>query len=95
MKGVITYEPNGYGFGYDWTLNVTTQKGTKSFFLGQDVKFCRRILGIEPREIVNQIGDNDLRKEETRERLGEFILNSLDVTEDMIENFEPWSLFCQ
>lgn len=28
-------------------------------------------------------------------RLGEFILNSLDVTEDMIENFEPWSLCCQ
>ena len=95
MTSTISFQPNGYGFGYDWTLHVTTQNGTKSFFLGQDVKFCKRVLGIEPRDIVNQIGDNDLRKEETRQKLGEFILDSLDVTEDMIDNFEPWSLCCQ
>jgi hypothetical protein len=64
-----------YGFCYNWTLKAYG----KSFYLGQDVKFCHRILGCDPSYIVQQIGSNDLGKESTKKKLAKF-------------NMEPWSL---
>ncbi len=95
MESQVTFTPNGYGFGYDWSLNVTTHNSSKSFYLGQDVKFCRRVLGMEPSYVVQQIGDNDLRNEETQKKLGDFIIDTLGLTEVEIDTLQPWELCCQ
>jgi len=95
MESQLTFQPNGYGFGYDWTLLVTTHNSSKSFYLGQDVKFFRRVLGMEPRDIINEVGDNDLRKVETQKKFGDFILQTLGLTEDEIDTLQPWELCCQ
>lgn len=80
-----------YGFSYNWTLSAFG----KSFFLGQDVKFCRRVLGMEPSYVVNQIGTDDLRTEEGRTALAQFIIDELELDEDKVNNLEPWALCAQ
>ena len=95
MESQVTFTPNGYGFGYDWNLIVTTQNSSKSFYLGQDVKFCKRVLGMEPSYVVQQIGDNDLRNEDTQKKLGDFIIDTLGLTEVEIDTLQPWELCCQ
>ena len=82
----ITIE-NNYGFHY-WTLHAFNRR----FFLGQDVKFCRRVLGVEPAYIAQQIGSNDLRLEETRDKVAEFIVDRLNMDEDMVANIPDWGL---
>lgn len=77
-----------YGFGHNWTLVM----GGKQFYLGQDVKFCKRVLGMSPSDVVDAIGDNDLRKEETRDALANFIIDTLQIEG---ENIESWELCCQ
>ena len=47
------------------------------------------------REVVDRIGDNDLRKVETQKKLGNFILNVLNLSEENVLNFESWELCCQ
>jgi len=82
---------SSYGFDFNWTLHVFG----KSFYLGQDVKFCQRVLGMDPSYVVEQIGSNDLRKEETRNKLGEFIYDTLNLNEELINNMDEWELCCQ
>jgi hypothetical protein len=94
MEGQIIFNERG-DFGYDWNLVVTTPNTTKRFYLGQDAKFCSRVLGMRPGDITRQIGDNDLRKVETQKKLGNFILNVLGITEEQIENLQEWELCCQ
>lgn len=77
-----------YGFCHNWTLKAYG----KSFYLGQDVKFCHRILGCEPSYIVKQIGSNDLSKEATKKKLARFILDSLNLNRTNIKNLDPWQL---
>ena len=77
-----------YGFCHNWTLEAYG----KSFYLGQDVKFCNRVLGCDPSYVVQQIGSNDLGKESTKKKLAKFILDSLDLTRTDIKNMQPWSL---
>ena len=63
MESRIVVTPRG-DFGHDWNLIVETNDGVKNFYLGQDVKFCSRVLGLTPREIVHEIGTGDFRNEE-------------------------------
>jgi hypothetical protein len=77
-----------YGFFYNWTLKAYG----KSFYLGQDVKFCSRVLGCDPAYIVKQIGSNDMSKETTKKKLAKFILDTLNITRADIKNIEPWGL---
>jgi hypothetical protein len=77
-----------YGFCHNWTLKAYG----KSFYLGQDVKFCSRVLGCDPSYIVNQIGSNDLSKETTKKKLAKFILDNLNLNRSNIKNLEPWQL---
>jgi len=95
MESIVVTQSGNYGFGHDWFLIVTLKEKTKSFFLGQDVKFCRRVLGMEPIEVVRVIGSNDLCQPETLRSLGEFIVEHLDLDEEKIENLEQWELCCQ
>lgn len=77
-----------YGFIHNWTLKAYG----KSFYLGQDVKFCHRILGCDPSYIVKQIGDNNLAKKTTNKKLAKFILDSLNINRSNIKNIDPWQL---
>ena len=78
-------------FGHDWTLHVNG----KAFYLGQDVKFCSRVLGMSGSEVVSAIGDADLSKIETRESLARFIVDELGLTEEQIDSLQSWELCCQ
>ena len=59
MKAEIQIS-SSYGFDHNWTLVVSTAKKTKSFFLGQDVKFCSRVLGMDTSYIIQQIGTREI-----------------------------------
>ena len=81
-----------YGFDHNWTLVLPSGK---SFYLGQDVKFCSRVLGMSPRYITEQIGSNDLRQEKTRRKLAQFIIESLNLDTKQLKALQPWELCCQ
>ena len=93
MKANIIINSGSYGFGCTWTLTLTKQDGTyKAFYLGQDVKFCRRVLGMEPRYLVKQIGSNNLTKEATKIKLANFIIGYLGITKNELFTKEAWAL---
>jgi len=95
MKADIIVTRNGYGFGYDWQLEVTKGDITKVFYLGQDAKVCSRILGIDCSEIADIVGSDDMRLESTREAIGNLILEAVGVTEeneDEFFNLRPWEI---
>lgn len=82
-------------FGHDWNLIVETNDGVKNFYLGQDVKFCSRVLGLTPREIVHEIGTGDFTKDENLKLLGNFITEQLGLVEESVNELESWELCCQ
>jgi hypothetical protein len=84
MKIIIS---SNYGFDHNWTLLIKD----KSFYLGQDVKFCHRILGMSPREIVQQIGSANIQDEKVNKKLARFIVKQLGGTKAII-NLQPWEL---
>ena len=95
MKTDLIITRNGYGFGYDWQLIVSKGKKQKTFYLGQDAKVCHRILGMTPKELVNEIGSNDLTKKQTRQKIGNLILQAIGVNsenENEIFNLQPWEI---
>lgn len=71
-----------------WTLNVYGRK----FYLGQDVKFCNRVLGIGPGMVVKFIGSNHIYKKSINRKLARFICNELNITRSTVKQFEPWAL---
>jgi hypothetical protein len=86
MKIEIT---NQYGFAHYWTLVYRN----KSYYLGQDVKVCNRILQMHPRDVVRSIGDNDLTNEKTNKKLAQFIVKTLKETHLInFKNLQPWDL---
>ena len=87
----IEITTGGYGFSHNWTLDAYGKK----FYLGQDVKFCRRVLGMDASYIVSQIGSNDLGSEKTRNKLARFICDELSVNRRTVNDLEPWSLCSQ
>jgi hypothetical protein len=86
---IIETTPNAYGLGHDWILVVKKQ----SFYLGQDVKFCQRVLGMSPSYVAENIGTNDLRSANARRKLASFIVQSLGI--DDFSSVDPWELCCQ
>lgn len=94
MKATINVSANY--FSHDWTLVVDFQDGLiKEFYLGQDVKFCHRVLGYEASYVVEQIGSNDLSKESVRKKLAKFIIKDLGLNARSLRTLERWSLACQ
>jgi hypothetical protein len=93
MKATLKISSGSYGFGYTWTLTLTKRNGTsKSFYLGQDVKFCQRVLGMSPRYIVEQIGSGNITEPEVNTKLANFIVNSLEITKKELFNLESWAI---
>ena len=92
MKAEIKISSN-YGFDHNWTLVVSTAKNTKSFYLGQDVKFCSRVLGMEPSYIVREIGTREIDYGTIgNKKLAEFICKHLNLNGRNINKIEPWGL---
>jgi hypothetical protein len=89
MKAKIEISNGSYGFGKTWTLVVNEKY---SFYLGQDVKFCSRVLGVSPSYIVKQIGSNDITKPSVNKRLANFIINQLELTETKLKTLQAWEL---
>jgi hypothetical protein len=95
MKAEIQIS-SSYGFDHNWTLVVSTAKKTKSFFLGQDVKFCSRVLGMEPSYIIQQIGTREIDNGTPgNKKLAKFILNELGLNGRNIDKVKPWGLCAQ
>jgi len=92
MKAIIDITSQ-YGFAHYWNLIVTINGKVRSFYLGQDVKFCHRVLGMEPRYIVEQIGTAEITKSEGNKKLAEFIVEQLGINEQNFADFESWA-FC-
>ena len=97
MKAQIIYHLAE--FGHNWNLYVTFKnKKTKSFYLGQDVKFCRRVLGLEPKELIHMIGMNtpiNMDEPKVQKKIGKFIVEHLGLTEKMLKDANTWDLACQ
>jgi hypothetical protein len=95
MKAEIKISSN-YGFDHNWTLIVSTKKHTKSFYLGQDVKFCSRVLGMEPSYIIEQIGTREVDHGTLgNKKLAKFICKELNLNGRNINKIEPWGLCAQ
>lgn len=86
-------------FGHDWILVLEIKKNKiltrKSFNLGQDVKFCSRVLGMSPRDVVNEIGSGDFTKDKNLKLLGKFISKRLGLSAKSIDKLNAWDLCCQ
>tara|TARA_R110000744_G_scaffold7342_2_gene25285 strand:- start:4934 stop:5221 length:288 start_codon:yes stop_codon:yes gene_type:complete len=92
MKSTISVSSGNYGFAKNWTLICSTPKITKSFYLGQDVKVCSRILGISPSQLIEEIGCNDFGKESTLKKLGTYIANEIGLNGHNIKKLESWEI---
>jgi hypothetical protein len=78
-------------WGHNWTLDAYG----KQFYLGQDGKFCSRVLGMRGSDVVEAIGSNDLRQDKVRRKLARFIINQLELDKEKLMSIEPWGLCCQ
>jgi hypothetical protein len=87
MKAIIQITSN-YGFDHNWTLHMEIKGERKSFYLGQDVKFCQRVLGMSPRQVVDAIGTADIQSVKGNKALAKFIISKLKPTKDT----QPWGL---
>jgi len=90
MRVIITQ--GDYGFSYNWTLEYNK----KQFFLGQDVKFCQRVLGIGPRVIIDVIGTAEIDNNTIgNKKLAKFIVSQLGLTRQNVKQLNTWELCAQ
>lgn len=90
MRVIITQ--GDYGFSYNWTLEYNK----KQFFLGQDVKFCQRVLGIGPRVIIDVIGTAEIDNNTIgNKKLAKFIVKELGLTRQNVKQLNTWELCAQ
>ena len=96
MKATIEVNRGSYGFGHDWCLVVSTKTKEQRFYLGQDSKFCKRVLGMHPLEVVFRIGtreiDNGTRGNKV---LAKFICDRLGLNGRNIDKLNAWELCAQ
>lgn len=91
MKAEIFSTP--YYFGRTWQLKASTPKKEKVFFLGQDVKVCRRLLGMTPDEVVQTIGTNDIGNgSKGAKRLGRLIADCVGLNGRNMDKVEAWEI---
>jgi hypothetical protein len=93
MKAKIEITRGGYGFGHDWCLVVSTEKKQQRYYLGQDSKFCNRVLGMEPSEVVFRIGTREIDSGTRGNKvLARFICDRLGINGRNINKIKPWEL---
>jgi hypothetical protein len=91
MKTKIEFTSN-YGFDHNWILVCETPKQKRAFYLGQDVKFCNRVLGMSPSYVVNQIGTNRLDTIQGNIKLAKFICKQLGINGKNMHKLQDWSI---
>lgn len=93
MKATIRITEGGYGFSHHWSLEVEGESFARSFYLGQDVKFCYRVLGLSPRDVVECIGTGDIAEGKAgNKKLAKFIIKTLGLTQSKLKELDAWSL---
>lgn len=95
MTPKIEISVGNYGFEHNWTLVLEHSGETLSFFLGQDVKFCSRVLGMSPAYVCEQIGTRHITEPAGNKKLAKFICKQLGLTwaKAKKNKFEIWD-FC-
>jgi len=97
VKATITTAPYYFG-SHTWTLELTKDGQTKSYYLGQDGKVVTRLLGLTINRFSNLIRNHaklgvnapiDFRKQKVRDAVGALIVKSLGIA-DFPEN--SWDL---
>lgn len=90
MKVIITQ--GDYGFGRNWTLEYNK----KQFYLGQDVKFCNRVLGLSPITIISTIGTAEIDNDTIgNKKLAKLIVKELGLTKSNTKDLNTWELCAQ
>jgi len=96
MRVYVEVNRGSYGFGHTWTLVLEGKSSTKSFYLGQDVKVCSRLLQCDPSYVVQQIGTREIQSDRGSKRLARFILDTLKenhlLSTRKLMTMESWSL---
>ena len=95
MKAIVKISNGSYGFGHDWTLEVSTTTTTKNFYLGQDSKFCNRVLNMTPRYVIACIGTDRLDTDSGCKKLAKFICKELKINGHNFKKLQAWDLCCQ
>jgi hypothetical protein len=96
MTTKINVTRGEYGFGHNWTLEISTPKEAKSFFLGQDIKFCNRVLNMDPRYVVDRIGTSEIDNGTKGNRLlAKFICEYLNINGRNFKKINAWELCAQ
>jgi|GEM_PF-1265083 hypothetical protein len=91
MKTKIEFTSN-YGFDHNWILVCETPKQKRAFYLGQDVKFCNRVLGLTPRDIVEAIGTREITTKQGNIKLAKFICKQLGINGKNMHKLQDWSI---
>ena len=93
MKARIKITAGPYGFGRTWQLLVEGKGVARVFYLGQDVKFCSRVLGMSPRDVVAAIGTGEISEGTAgNKKLAKFIIEALELTKKKMNELDAWSL---
>jgi hypothetical protein len=91
MKTKIEFAST-YGFDHNWILVCETPKQKRAFYLGQDVKFCNRVLGLTPRDIVEAIGTREITTKQGNIKLAKFICKQLGINGKNMHKLQDWSI---
>lgn len=93
MKASVKITMGDYGFSHNWTLVIDLGRGkVKEFWLGQDVKFLNRVLGVSPSDVINEIGSRNIQDPKINKRLASYILDVLNLDKESISGLSPWDL---
>jgi hypothetical protein len=96
MKAKVIVSRGEYGFGHTWCLVLETKKFSQRFYLGQDGKFCKRVLGMDPSEVVFRIGTREIDNDTKGNRiLAKFICKQLNINGHNFKRIEAWGLCAQ
>jgi hypothetical protein len=93
-SNILIQEYNYSGFTtFQWFLIIKFGTGElKTFVLGQDVKFCSRVLMLSPGYIISEIGTNDFSKRKTTRKLAKLILKELNLNAWKLRKLQTWEL---
>ena len=93
MKVSILITTGSYGFGHNWALVCKTAKKERVFYLGQDEKVCRRVLGLTPRGVVDKIGTREIEEgKRGNVKLAKLIAEHYGLNGHNINKIEAWQL---
>lgn len=87
---IIGSSAGPYGFGRTWELKVYG----KRFYLGQDAKVCSRLLGLDPKEVINLIRGNNISDDKINNNLAVLIIDTIGLSYEAAQDLEAWALAC-